>query len=96
MHPVLVSADEAVLFMTDMAGEAALHERALDEALARMSVTAARRRVVALADQPELGVRWQVRVTPCLVLGIGPRLIHLSGEPTQLGPPQLEQALAKR
>ena len=68
MNQVLVASDEAMLFVTDRAGDGAVHERMLDEAPMRMAVTAARRRVVALADQAETGARWQVCVTPCLVL----------------------------
>ena len=71
MNQVLVASDEAMLFVTDRAGDGAVHERMLDGAPMRMAVTAARRRVVALADQAEPGARWQVRVTPCLVLDNG-------------------------
>ena len=100
MNQVLVAADEAVLFVTDRADDRAddraVHERMLDEALMRMAVTASRRRVVALADQPELGARWQVRVTPCLVLDIGSRQVYLPGDPARLDPARLEQALSTR
>ena len=96
MNPVLLAADEAVLFVTDAAGDEHAHERMLDQALTRMAVTATRRRIVALADQPELGARWQVHVTPCLVLDTGVRQVHLPGDPARLDPARLEQALSKR
>ena len=96
MNPVLLAAEEAVLFVTDAADDERAHERMLDEALTRMAVTATRRRVVALADQPELGARWQVHVTPCLVLDTGARQVHLPGDPARLDPSRLEQALSKR
>ena len=95
MNPVLVAADEAVLFLSDGAGDEAVHERMLDAVMARLAVTATRRRVVVLADEPELGARWHVRVTPCLVLDTGTRQIHLPGELTGLDSARLEQALSK-
>ena len=96
MTAIRVAADEAVLFLTDVAGDEAVHERMLDAVMKRMAVTATRRRIVALADQPELGARWQVRVTPCLVLDTGAGQIHLLGELTGLDSARLEQALSKR
>lgn len=96
MTAIRVAADEAVLFLTDVAGDEAVHERMLDAVMKRMAVTATRRRIVALSDQPELGARWQVRVTPCLVLNTGARQIHLPGELTGLDSARLEQALSKR
>ncbi len=96
MNPVLMVAEEAVLFVTDDAGDGAAHALALDEALRRMAVTAARRQVVALADQPEIGARWQVRVTPCLVLDTGSRRVHLPGDLAGLDTARLEQALGQR
>ena len=96
MNQVLVAADEAVLFVTDGADDRAVYERMLDEALMRMAVTAERRRVVAMADQPELGARWQVRVTPCLVLDTGSRQVYLTGDLARLDSSRLEQALSMR
>jgi hypothetical protein len=96
MNPVLVAAEEALLFVTDMGSDTELHALALDEALRRMSVTAVRRRVVALAQAPRLGARWQIRVTPCLLLDLGSRQIRLPGDPARLDASSLEQALAQR
>lgn len=96
MNPVLLAADEALLFVTELEGGEAAQTCALDEALQRMAVTAARRRVVALADEPEIGARWQVRVTPCVVLDTGSRQVRLPGDPARLDPARLEQALSQR
>lgn len=96
MTPVLLAADEALLFVTDVGHDAAVHALSLDEALRRIGVTVARRQVVALAQAPQLGARWHVRVTPCLVLDTGSRQIQLPGDPAQLDARRLEQALAQR
>ena len=96
MNPVLLAADEALFFVTEFEGGETAQARALDEALQRMAVTAARRRVVALAEEPELGARWQVRVTPCLVLDTGSRQVRLLGDPARLDPARLELALSQR
>lgn len=90
----LLAVDEALLFVTD-AVDLPAHARALDAALERMAVTAARRQVVALAETPELGARWHVRVTPCLVLDTGSRKVQLPGDPAGLGPARLERALSQ-
>lgn len=96
MNPVLLAADEALFFVTELDGGEAAQARALDEALQRMAVTAACRRVVVLADEPEVGARWQVRVTPCVVLDTGSRQVHLPGDPARLDPARLELALSQR
>ena len=96
MNPGGVIADEAMLFVTDAAPGGAVHHALLHDALGRMGIAAKVHRVVALADHPESGARWQVRVTPCLVLGIGTRRIHLPGDPTRLDPARLDQALSMR
>jgi len=96
MNPVLVAADEALLFVTDVGSDGGVHALALDEALRRMSVTAARKQVVALAQSPQLGARWHIRVTPCLLLDMGSRQIQLPGDPSRLDAGRLEQALAQR
>ena len=90
---------DAQLLVTDPGGEqvhAQVHAQALDAALQRMAVTAARRQVVSLAEAPELGAHWHVRVTPCLVLDIGSRQVQLAGDPALLDPARLEQALSQR
>ena len=96
MTPVLLAADEALFFVTELEGGDAAQAHALDEALQRMAVAAARRRVVALADEPELGAHWQVRVTPCLVLNTGLRQVLLLGDLARLDPARLELALSQR
>ena len=91
----LLAVHDALLFVTDPGGEQ-VHAQALDAALQRMAVTAARRQVVSLAEAPEMGAHWHVRVTPCLVLDTGSRQVQLAGDPAMLDPARLEQALSQR
>jgi hypothetical protein len=95
LTPTLLAVQEALHFVTDLR-DAPVHASALDAALQRMAVTAARRQVVSLAETPELGARWRVRVTPCLVLDTGSRQVHLPGELARLDLARLEQALSQR
>lgn len=95
MASTLLAVHDALLFVTDPGGEQ-VHAQALDAALQRMAVTAARRQVVSLAEAPELGAHWHVRVTPCLVLDTGSRQVQLAGDPAMLDPARLEQALSQR
>lgn len=87
-----MAVQNALLFVTDPGDEQA-YAQALDAALQRMSVTAGCRQVVSLADVPELGAHWRVRVAPCLVLDTGSRQVQLVGDPAKLNPSRLEQAL---
>jgi hypothetical protein len=91
----LLAVQEALLFVTDLDSDMLAPVRALEKALQRMGVAAARCQVVALAERPDLGARWNVRVTPCLVLDTGSRQVLLPGDPAQLDAGCLEQALAR-
>ena len=95
MAPTVLTVNEALLFLTDLEA-APFAAQALDAALQRMDVIAPRRQVVSLASEPELGARWQIRVTPCVVLETGSRHLLLPGDPDQLDAARLERALAQR
>jgi hypothetical protein len=96
MAPTQLAVHEALFFVTHLDGDGLAHALALDAALQRMAVTAARRQVVSLAESPELGARWNVRVTPCVVLDTGSRQVQLPGDPAKLDAARLEQALSQR
>jgi hypothetical protein len=96
MAPTQLAVQEALFFVTHLDGDELAHALALDAALQRMAVTAVRRQVVSLTDSPELGARWNVRVTPCLVLNTGSRQVQLPGNPANLDAARLEQALSQR
>lgn len=96
MAPTQFAVHEALFFVTHLDGDGAAHALALDAALQRMAVTAVRRQVVSLAESPELGARWNVRVTPCLVLDTGSRQVQLPGDLARLDGARLEQALSQR
>jgi hypothetical protein len=87
--------NQALLFLTDLAS-APFPAQTLDAALKRMEVTAAHRQIVSLSAEPELGARWQIRVTPCVVLDTGSRHLLLPGDPDRLDAARLERALAQR
>lgn len=96
MVPTQLAVHEAVFFVTRLGADGPPHTAALDAALQRMAVTASRRQIVALAETPELGARWNVRVAPCLVLETGTRQVQLPGELAGLNAARLEQALSQQ
>ena len=89
----LLTIREAILFVSAPADTDAAMQQLLADTLQRVSVQAARQRVVTLQDQPLLGRQYQVRVTPCLLLDTGTRRVQLLGDPAQLNDGSLRQAL---
>ena len=94
--PALVSAQEAILFVTALQGPAEDLLQLLASTLQRLQLHATQQRVVALQDEPELGRRYRVRVAPCLVLDTGTRQIQLPGELARLDPLRVEHALTRQ
>ena len=89
----LLTVKQATLFMTDVPGLPCRWDNELADTLARVRVQAGHKRVVSLLEQPLLGRTCRVRVTPCLVLDTGSRLIHIPGDPLLLSKAMLEAAL---
>lgn len=89
-------AREAILFVTDPPVAPQTSAHLLAETLERLAVHSVRQRVVALAEQPLLGMQYHVRVTPCLLLDLGARRVQLTGDPQSLDAGHLEAALARR
>jgi hypothetical protein len=92
--PALLRVEQATLFVTELGGAASEMEILLSESLLRLQVLARDQRVVALMEQPLLGRQCRVRVTPCLVLNTGSRLVTIPGDLQQLNPARLEAALS--
>ncbi len=92
----LLSAQQAILFVTALDAPREEVLRALATTLQRLQVHAEQRRIVALEDEPELGRQYRVRVVPCLVLDTGARQIRLSGDPARLDPVLVEDALTRQ
>lgn len=90
-----LSVEQATLFVTDLDGRAAELERLLAESLLRLQVLARHQRVVSMMEQPLLGRQCHVRVTPCLVLDTGLRLVTIPGDLQQLNLARLETALSR-
>lgn len=91
--PPALTVEQATLFMTDFSGSAVQWEALLAQSLARLHVHARHSRVVSLLEQPLLGRACHVRVTPCLVLDTGSRLIRIPDDPLKLNQAVLEAAL---
>lgn len=92
----LLTAQQAILFVSAPCGTDAFMQQLLADALQRLSVLAVQQRVVALQDEPLLGRQYQVRITPCLLLDTGARWVRLLGEPAQLNDHSLQQALIQQ
>lgn len=92
----LLTAQQAILFVSDPADATEAMQRLLADTLYRLSVQAERQRVVALQDEPVLGRQYQVRVTPCLLLDTGARRVHLLGDLLLLDDSSLQQALTRQ
>ena len=90
----LLEVQQAILFVSALDGPPDGLLRALTDTLQRLSVRAGQERVVALHDEPELGRRYRVRVTPCLLLDTGTRQILLPGDPARLDVARVENALS--
>ena len=87
---------QATLFVTDFGCAVAELEGLLADTLDRLKVVAHMQRVVALIEQPLLGRRSLVRVTPCLVLDTGSREVQIPGDPKVLNSALLEAAIARQ
>lgn len=94
-RPALI-VPEASLFVTEFLHPPGELELLLGQCLARLNVTARRQRVLALLEQPLLGRASQVRVTPCLVLDTGSRLVRVQGDLASMAVADLEAALARQ
>lgn len=92
----LLSAQQAILFVTALQGPPDDLLHLLAHTLQRLQLHATQQRVVALQDEPELGRQYRVRVAPCLVLDTGTRQIQLPGEPARLDPLRVEHALTRQ
>lgn len=92
----LLAARAAWLFISHPGAPDADWPGLLSATLQRLGVQADQQRVVALLDEPALGLAYGVRVTPCLVLDTGARQVQLPGDPVQLDASRLEDALARR
>ena len=90
----LLTAQQAILFVSDSADATETAQQLLASTLQRLLVRAEQQRVVALQDRPLLGREYHVRVTPCLLLDTGTRRLQLLGDPAQLNDGSLRQALA--
>jgi hypothetical protein len=91
----MLSVQRAVLFVTTDAASSPALLQLLAATLLRLQVQAERQDVVRLADDPEAGRLHHVRITPCLVLDTGERLIQLPGEPAFLASTHLERAMTQ-
>lgn len=94
--PPLLTAQQAILFVSDPADATEAAQQQLASTLQRLSVRAEQHRVVALQDQPLLGREHHVRVTPCLLLDTGTRQVQLLGPLAQLSDSNLQQALTRQ
>jgi hypothetical protein len=88
-------AQRALLFVTTPEGAPQALLQLLAATLQRLQVQAEQQQLVMLAEEPEQGRQYQVRITPCLVLDTGARLIQLPGDPALLEAADLERALAR-
>lgn len=91
----LLTAQQAILFVSDSADATEAAQQLLASTLQRLLVRADKQRVVALQAQPLRGRDHHVRVTPCLVLDTGTRQVQLLGPLAQLSDSSLQQALAR-
>jgi hypothetical protein len=90
-----LSVERAVLFVTKHESSHAALLQLMTTTLKRLHLQAGQQSVVSLADDPEQGRQHHVRITPCLVLDTGERLIQLPGEPAMLQAAHLERALTR-
>ena len=86
--------EEATLFVTNLDRPAPEMESLVAATLLRLQVQARSHRIVSLMQQPLLGRQCRVRVTPCLVLNTGLRLVTIPGDVQQLNVERLERALS--
>ncbi len=92
----LLTAQQAILFVSDSADATEAAQQLLASTLQRLLVRADQQRVVALQAQPLLGREHHVRVTPCLLLDTGTRQVQLLGPLAQLDDSSLQQALMRQ
>jgi hypothetical protein len=91
----LLSAQRALLFVTTLDSPTPALQQLLATTLLRLQVQAEQQDVVRLAEDPEPGRQFRVRITPCLVLDTGGRIVQLPGEPALLEAAHLERALTR-
>lgn len=92
----LLTAQQAILFVSDSVDATEAARQLLASTLQRLLVRAEQQRVVALQAQPLLGREYHVRVTPCLLLDSGTRHVQLLGPLAQLSDSNLQQALTRQ